>query len=744
MAGRYTVEGVFSAVDRFTRPVSRMQQRLRTFGGESSRSLQSMNRMADGFASGLRRVGMAAVAAGAALAVVGANVVQTGAEFEQSLTSAAARMGGSVTRGTEAYAAMEEAARRVGAETEHTASAAAAGLGFLAMAGYTAEQSIAALPTVVNLATATGLELARATDIITDSMGPLGLATDDAAQAQINLARVSDVLAATSTRTNTNVEQMFEAIVAGGNMATAAGQSVEGFSALVGSMANDGIKGEAAGTALRNMFMRLQAPSSRAAGLLRRFHVEVADGDGNMRDMADVIADLSQGMAGLGGVARNAALTDIFGARAVGPALSLINQGAESIRGLRGELENAGGATDQMASQMRDTTGGDMASFMSMVESIKLQIFEVVRGPLREVIGALIEWGRAHREVIASGIQDFMTSFAENLDTIVARGQGLAVLVTGFAAVALGIKAVTAAQAIFNAVSAANPYVLAIMAIIAAIALVVAYWPEISAFFSWLWDGAKEVAAGIGQWFSEAWDSVVGGVTAAFDWVSAAFMGWIDFLWGIHVTMLEIGLGLAMVLLEPFMPAIEAVVAAFRWLVDVVVEYFEFMWADLTARATAVGAWFSALWNRIAAFAAPAIEMIKGYFAFMWDDIQSRAQSVYDTFTSIWGGLTSFFAGIWEGVVAGFNEYIMPLINAAAGFVSAIRGIGAGALGTDGADGDGADPQVVSPSERVARDVSETTTNSSATVTIRDASSRTRSTMTGGGPGVRLQRSGAL
>lgn len=744
MAGRFSVEGVFRAVDRFTGPVRRMQSRMRGFTRSTEQGLRALDRQASGVLRGFGRIGAAAAAAGVAVGAVGANVVRTGAEFEQSLTSAAARMGGGVTRGTEAFAAMEEAARRVGAETEHTASSAAEGLGFLAMAGFSAERAIAALPGVVDLATASGLELGRATDIITDSMGPLGLATDDAAQAQINLARVSDVLAATATSTNTNVEQMFEAIVAGGNMATAAGQSVEGFAALVGSMANDGIKGEQAGTALRNMFMRLQAPTGTAAGLLEQFGVQVADGEGNMRDMTAIIADLSDGMQGMGNVARNAALTEIFGARAVGPALSLINQGSESLRGLRTQLENAGGATQRMAGQMRDTTSGDMASFVSMVESIKLAIFDVVRGPLREVISSIIEWGRANREVISSGIQDFVTWFSTNLDTIIQRAEGIAFVAAGFLAIATAIKAASAAQALFNLIAMANPYVLVIMAIVAAIGVLIAYWPEISAFFSDMWDKAKEIGGKVADWFSETWGSIVDGLTAAWDWVKSIFGEWVDFIVGIHTAIAEVFVGIAAVILEPFMPGLRMLADVFMAVVDFLGAMFAAMWQDIKSRATAVAEWVVAVWNRIAAFVQPMVDMVKMFFAAMWDDITSRAQSVYDTFVSIWGGLRSFFSGLWEGVVAGFNEYIMPLIEAVAGFISNLRGIGQGVLGTGGESSEGSsssEPQVVTPQERVSRSISESSTTSSSTVEIRDRTGRAR--MTGGGPGITFVPSGA-
>ncbi len=747
MAGRFSIDGIFKAVDRFSGPVRRMQDRMKRFTKSTDESMKKLDAQATGIIRGFGRIGVAAVAAGAAIAAIGMDVVSTGAEFERTLMSAVARFPGEIQRGTEAFEALNDAAERVGATTEFDAQQAAGALNVYAAAGFNAELAIASLAGAGDLATVSGLALDDAAKAAADSLGALGLRSENAATQAANLTRLNDVLATTTRLANTSVTEMTEAIAAGGNVAMSSGQSLETFGAAVAGMAANNIKGAEAGTAIRNTLAALQAPASTARRALQRLGVSVSDSDGNMRDMIDVVGDFERATADMGEVARNQAIAQIFGREGMAGFGALLTTGSERLREMRGELQGAQGAAAGMAATMRDTTLGDIDGFTSAIDGVKTAIFGVISGPLRGLIVQLTEWTNAQSEVITSGITEFMANFAANLETITARAEGIAFVAAGFLSIAAGIKIAAAAQMLFNAIAAANPYTLILMAIIAAIGLVIAYWPEISAFFSALGERVGEVAGAIGEWFAGAWDSIVSGVTAAFDWVSGIVMGWLDFLWGIHQTVLEIGVGLAMVLLGPLMPAFEMMGEAARVVIDFIAGYFAFLWDGIKAGASIVGGWLSAVWQRVSAAAAVVAQFVGGYFSFMWDGIVAGATFAYDTFLSIWSGITGFFAGLWEGVVSMFNEYIMPMIDALSGFVSALQGLGATTLGTDGGDGASpgttATPQVAAPAERAASSSSSTstTTTSTATVNIRDTTGRAR--MTGGGPGITFQRSGA-
>jgi len=517
MAGRFSVEAVFKAVDRVTAPISRIQNRVGKFTRSMGRGFNKLNRSVKKFASGIKR---GAVAVTAALAISGAamaNVISTGAEFEQTLVNAAAKFPGEIRRGTKAFEQLEAAARKTGSTTEFTASNAANALNFLAMAGFNAESSIAALPGVVNLATAAQVDLATATDVASDSLGAFGLMTKDASKLGINLARVNDVIAKTTTSANTTVEALFETIKEGAPVATTAGASLETFAALAGELANSGIKGSQAGTTLKNMFLSLAAPGTQAAKILNRLGVQTKDANGDLRDIVDILDDLNGSLDGLGTADRSGILEGIFGKIPIAGVNILLASGSDRLREYRKELEGASGASSTMASVMRDTLQGRLNSLKSAVEGVKISIFSMSSGPLADAIEKTTEWVRANESLIATNLGGFLANIINNFESIVdwikQVGMGLAVF---FALVAV-LKTITLVLTAINLIMAANPIVLGILAIIAAVALLVIAWEPIKEFFADLWGGVINI-----------FDSAAGKITAVVDRVKNAAAAIVD------------------------------------------------------------------------------------------------------------------------------------------------------------------------------------------------------------------------
>lgn len=471
MAGRFSVEAVFKAVDRITAPVSRMQNRVGKFTRGMRRGFTRLNRSVDKFASGVKRGAIAVTAALALSSAAMASVIGTGAEFEQTLVSAAAKFPGEIRKGTEAFIALEDAAKKTGATTEFTASQSAEALNFLAMAGFSAEASIAALPGVVDLATAAQVDLATATDVASDTLGAFGLATKDVTQLGKNLARVNDVIAKTTTTANTTVETLFETIKDGAPVATTAGASIETFAALAGELANAGIKGSKAGTTLKNMFLSLSAPGTKAAKILKRMGVSTKDANGDMLDIIDILGDLDGRLAGLGTADRSGVLEGIFGKIPIAGVNILLASGTDRLKEYRKQLEGASGASSTMADVMRNTLQGRLNSLKSAIEGVKISIFSMTSGPLSDVIDKMIEWVRANEAVIASGIADFVNLMITNLpqiaDALVQIGTGVGAIL----ALSVALKAVSVVLGIINLLMAANPIVLGIMAAVAAVAL---------------------------------------------------------------------------------------------------------------------------------------------------------------------------------------------------------------------------------------------------------------------------------
>ncbi|MCH9712764.1 MAG: phage tail tape measure protein [Proteobacteria bacterium] len=205
MAGRFSVEAVFKAVDRVTAPVTRMQNRVTKFTRSMQRSFTKLNRVVRRMGDGLKKGVAVGTASLVALGAAMGNVIGVGAEFGRAIGSAAAKFPEKIQRGTKEFKELEATARRVGATTEFTATQAAQGLNFLAKAGFDAKFSMQALPDIVDFATASEMDFAEAADIASDAIGAFGLDSSDAAKRMVGLRRTMDVMSKTANSTNVSV-----------------------------------------------------------------------------------------------------------------------------------------------------------------------------------------------------------------------------------------------------------------------------------------------------------------------------------------------------------------------------------------------------------------------------------------------------------------------------------------------------------------------------------------------------------
>jgi len=501
MARRFSVEAIFKAVDKVTAPVTRMQNRVSKLTRSMRNNFDKLNRSVNKFGDGIKKGAIAATAALALTSGAMANVIMAGAEFEQTLVSAAAKFPGEIRKGTEAFKQLEDAARKTGATTEFTATQSAQALNFLAMAGFNAEQSVSALPGVVNLATAASVDLATATDVATDSLGAFGLMSKDASQLGLNLARVNDVIAKTTTTANTTVESLFETIKDGAPVATSAGASLETFAALAGELANAGIKGTRAGTTLKNMFLTIAAPTTEAAKIFKRLGIQTRDANGDMLDIVDVLGSLNKSLAGLGTAEKSGVLEGIFGKIPIAGVNVLLQSGSDRLKEYRKELENASGASATMANVMRNTLQGRLNSLTSAIEGVKLTMFSMTEGPLNDVVIRMTEWVRANEKLIASNIGGFISNLINNFSEIVTWLKRIGTALLVFVAFTTILKTLIGVLTLVNLVMAANPItliVLGVLALIAVFTALVIWIDDIAAGFDKLPGIVQDVLAPIG------------------------------------------------------------------------------------------------------------------------------------------------------------------------------------------------------------------------------------------------------
>lgn len=293
------------------------------------------------------------------------DVMTAGMEFDSAMSQVAATMGTTVNQITD----LRDAAREAGRTTRYTAEQSAEALNYMALAGYDADTSMQMLPTVLNLAAAGGMDLALASDMITDSQSALNLSLDDT-------SRLVDQMARASSRSNTSVAQLGEAILTvGGNANFMAGGTTE-LSTVLGVLADNGIKGAEGGTHLRNMLLSLADPTKDARDTMERLGVSIFDADGNMRAFADFFPELQQALAGLTSEDQMAALSDIFNTRDMAAAQALLSTTTERWNELTGAIDASAGAAQQMADTQMDNLEGDVMQLKNAFGDLQLTIAE--------------------------------------------------------------------------------------------------------------------------------------------------------------------------------------------------------------------------------------------------------------------------------------------------------------------------------------------------------------------------------
>ncbi|MGN0604827.1 MAG: phage tail tape measure protein, partial [Oscillospiraceae bacterium] len=317
-----------------------------------------------------------------AVAQIPTQMIAVGSGFETSMSQVAATMG--ITSAAAEFETLSNAAKEMGETTKFSASQAGEALNYLALAGYDAEKAVSALPTVLNVAAAGGMELAAASDMITDAMSALGLETNQ-------MSDFSDKLAVTAQKSNTSVSQLGEAILTVGGTAKNLAGGVTEMNTVLGILADNGIKGAEGGTALRNIILSLTAPTSTAAEAIDGLGVAVSDNEGKMRGLQDIIYDLNTALGTMTDADKSQALSDIFNKVDLKSVNALLGTSAERFDELSGYIDNCSGAAADMAATMDDNLKGDLTIMQSALEGLGIAAYEKFQSPMRSAVQSVTE-----------------------------------------------------------------------------------------------------------------------------------------------------------------------------------------------------------------------------------------------------------------------------------------------------------------------------------------------------------------
>lgn len=303
------------------------------------------------------------------------SVTETGKSFEASMSQVAATMGVPVSEIQDLTAFAKE----MGAATAFSATEAADALNYMALAGYDSETSMKMLPNVLNLAAAGGIDLASASDMVTDAQSALGLTLDETSS-------MVDQMAAASSKSNTSVAQLGEAFLKIGATARNVAGGTQELSTVLGVLADNGIKGSEGGTHLRNILLSLQSAAENGAVSFGDYSVSVYDADGNMRSMIDIIGDMQQGMQGMTQESKDAMISGVFNKTDLAAVNALLGTSSERFDELSLAIGDAAGAAGQMADTQLDNLQGRLTLMSSAWEGFQLQLYDTVSGPMQAVV----------------------------------------------------------------------------------------------------------------------------------------------------------------------------------------------------------------------------------------------------------------------------------------------------------------------------------------------------------------------
>ena len=314
------------------------------------------------------------------LAGLAKSSVSVGMNFDASMSQVAATMGTTVDQ----IDNLTKVAKEMGSTTKFTATQAADALNYLALAGYDADKAAEVLPSVLNLAAAGGMDLAYASDLVTDAMASLNIEAN-----KQNVDDFGNKLAMAASKANANVSQLGEAILTvGGTAANLKGGTTELTTAL-GLLANVGIKGAEGGTHLRNIILSLQSPTDEATKLMQKLGLSVYDSQGKMRGLNDILGDLNSAMNGMTQGQKDSIINQLFNKTDLAAVNGLLAAQGEQWGTLAAQIDNADGAMGQMAETQIDNLQGAMTIMSSAFEGMQLAVYDELEPTLTEAV----KWG---------------------------------------------------------------------------------------------------------------------------------------------------------------------------------------------------------------------------------------------------------------------------------------------------------------------------------------------------------------